>query len=1016
MIKKCLFLFLLLFAVGYVNAGSVDYTINETDYINQTSIELDMPYQAFVIITEPGEYTVTADFVNNSLTNGDIVILIKNTENVTLNCNDKWFNTTSTDYAVPVYVYNSTNVTVKNLKSDWIPGDAITFGYTNNSVIKDSEIICEYEGIWIYDSYGCEISGNTITINDEIYAYGISLDYLVNSTIFDNTINVNAGSSEAFGIYVDYDTINSTISGNKIDVNSEIDYAYGISSYYNITDSTISENEITTRAYKEAYGICTYVDDEYANNITNSIITGNTINTTSINADAYGIFAYLNIQDSTISENDILISAYYVDYEYADAYGICAYGDISNTTIENNEIDLYSENSGSCGINAEYDITNTLISGNTITASTDDDIYCIVAWDEIINSTIYDNAIDAYSVNGYVYAIYVSSGIINAIISENNLDVYGDDFTYGICAYEYLINTTVENNEITATSEDYDAYGICAGEYDAQMINSIISGNTIEVNASGDDYGACGIFWYYAETSTVENNEITATSEDYDASGIYSEDYFINGTISGNTVNAYSEYDDAYGIYIDEIINNSVISENDVISTSERDYAKGMEIGNPINSNVSGNTFTVTAGESGAYAYGTYIDDMKNCIISENALTILSKNEKAYGAYVSGYVTDTIFSKTNITADAPGNVYGIYFDGYVTNSTIEDSIITATSEENSASGIYSYQGEYETYSGNTITIDAPEAYGFDIDNIANMTISGNTIDVNSEYSLAASMCIVDISNSTITENTFTSNGYALHIDSGCLNNRFYLNNIKGLVNNGTNNYFVSSEPITYSYLGNSYTSILGNYWASYDEADTNGDGIIDTPYAVNDTNDTKPLADMWNNGEIGNYVAPTAPRSSGGGGRSYDSDISDEIGSKVIKNFVSSATVLFGNGIDEQYAVQLRERVTDANGYTISGNAVIVGGPLANGFAKEYNNQFEMPISNDYPGENKGVIQVLKVQDNSGNVVKSYTIVYIAGSDRLGTQAALEYFKTLDELPEGPVMIEWTENGPVLVE
>ncbi|MBG0769696.1 CARDB domain-containing protein [Methanococcus maripaludis] len=155
---------------------------------------------------------------------------------------------------------------------------------------------------------------------------------------------------------------------------------------------------------------------------------------------------------------------------------------------------------------------------------------------------------------------------------------------------------------------------------------------------------------------------------------------------------------------------------------------------------------------------------------------------------------------------------------------------------------------------------------------------------------------------------------------------------------------------------------------------------------------------------------------SGGGGSSFSSDIADDIDSKTIKNFVSSATVLFGNGIDEQYAVQLREKVTDANGYTISGNAVIVGGPNANDFAKEYNEQFEIPISNENPGENKGVIQVLKVQDNSGNIIQSYTIVYIAGSDRYGTLAALEYFKTLDGLPEGPITVKWTENGPVVVE
>jgi len=162
----------------------------------------------------------------------------------------------------------------------------------------------------------------------------------------------------------------------------------------------------------------------------------------------------------------------------------------------------------------------------------------------------------------------------------------------------------------------------------------------------------------------------------------------------------------------------------------------------------------------------------------------------------------------------------------------------------------------------------------------------------------------------------------------------------------------------------------------------------------------------------------STPSSRGGGsGRGYDSDIADDIQSRVIKSFVSSAVVVYGNDIDQAYAKQLRERVTAYNdSYTYSGNMIIVGGPSVNKLAKKYNEQFEIPITNEVPGENNGIIQILKVQDNSGRVVTSYTIVYIAGSDRLGTLAAMEYFKTLDELPNEPITVEWTENGPVLVE
>ncbi|MBA2860292.1 hypothetical protein [Methanococcus maripaludis] len=309
----------------------------------------------------------------------------------------------------------------------------------------------------------------------------------------------------------------------------------------------------------------------------------------------------------------------------------------------------------------------------------------------------------------------------------------------------------------------------------------------------------------------------------------------------------------------------------------------------------------------------------------------------------------------------------------------------------------------------------------------------------------------NVKNITVINCEFENNEYFLI--SGAVEQYIYLNTIHE--NQSVDSYHPLTSPkLVYTYGGNEYTYRLGNYYEGYAGTEIEDEGVFKGVYEVDDGGayDTYPLiktpesysiiktlypeveseyeedgaliADIFAlESRFENYVITDAPvtttsssSSGSSGGRSYDSDISDEIESKVIKNFVSSATVLFGNGIDEQYAVQLRERVTDANGFTISGNTVIVGGPLANPFAREYNEQFEMPISNDNPGENRGIIQVMTVQDNSGTIIRSYTIVYIAGSDRLGTQAALEYFKTLDELPEGPLMVEWTADGPVVVE
>ncbi|MBA2858231.1 hypothetical protein HNP93_000932 [Methanococcus maripaludis] len=307
----------------------------------------------------------------------------------------------------------------------------------------------------------------------------------------------------------------------------------------------------------------------------------------------------------------------------------------------------------------------------------------------------------------------------------------------------------------------------------------------------------------------------------------------------------------------------------------------------------------------------------------------------------------------------------------------------------------------------------------------------------------------NVKNITIINCEFEDNEY--FIDSDAAEQYFYLNTIhenQEVMSNSP----LASPKLVYNYGGIEYTYRLGNYYVGYTGTETKDEGVynfvynreesfirafdiyplIKTPenykilkilYPESDSENGVVVADIF---ALANYpenyviketpVTTPSPSHSSSGGRSYDSDISDEIDSKVIKNFVSSAAVIYGNEIDQQYAEELRERIQNANGYKISGNAVIVGGPNANGFAKEYNSQFEMPISNDYPGENKGVIQVLKVHGSSINIIQSYTIVYIAGSDRLGTQAALEYFKTLDELPNGPIMVEWTENGPVVVE
>jgi len=64
-------------------------------------------------------------------------------------------------------------------------------------------------------------------------------------------------------------------------------------------------------------------------------------------------------------------------------------------------------------------------------------------------------------------------------------------------------------------------------------------------------------------------------------------------------------------------------------------------------------------------------------------------------------------------------------------------------------------------------------------------------------------------------------------------------------NSKYSNIWNSTEPITYTYNGKTYTNYLGNYWSDHECEDANGDGICYSPYVINsDNQDNYPLVKL----------------------------------------------------------------------------------------------------------------------------------------------------------------------------
>ena len=326
------------------------------------------------------------------------------------------------------------------------------------------------------------------------------------------------------------------------------------------------------------------------------------------------------------------------------------------------------------------------------------------------------------------------------------------------------------------------------------------------------------------EYSTIQEaiNVASSGGTIFIKNGTYNENVIVNTTVSligesveGTIVDGQNT-SDTISLTADnvEITNLTVTNSNGTYPNS------GIFLNHVENSIVTGNNV------SGNNGHGIFVMWGTNNFIVNNVVTHNAKP----GIRVDG---------SNAPAKVVNNTVGYnQEDGIFLYSVIDVLVEDNTILDNVYNGI-SPQGGSNNTSIRRNLIMSNGWHGIFIATSSNDSISDNNVRLNSQDGIQLYVS----SNCDIYGNNITENSWDGIFSDNASDNKIYHNDVIG---NGWHQASIGSTGSSLHNVWNDGYPSGGNYWSDYAGTDSNSDGIGDTPYTIDASNqDRYPLVNPW---------------------------------------------------------------------------------------------------------------------------------------------------------------------------